>query len=35
MGHVMVTGNACHDQLLQAVFYEPAHDGSHHSLPLT
>jgi hypothetical protein len=26
---VMVTCNACHDQLLQTVFYEPAHDGGH------
>ncbi len=29
MGHLMVTCNACHDQLRQTVFYEPAHDSGH------
>jgi hypothetical protein len=29
MGHLMVTCNACHDQLRQTMFYEPAHDGGH------
>jgi hypothetical protein len=27
MGHVTVTCNACHDQLRQTRFYEPAHDA--------
>jgi len=29
MGHVTVTCNACHDQLRQTRFYEPAHDAGH------
>jgi hypothetical protein len=32
MGHVMVTCNACHDQLRQTTFYEPAHDSGHDPL---
>ncbi|HET9971740.1 MAG TPA: hypothetical protein VFQ68_26130 [Streptosporangiaceae bacterium] len=32
MGHATVTGNACHDQLRQSIFYEPAHDSGHHPL---
>jgi hypothetical protein len=26
MGHAMITCTACHDQLRQTTFYEPAHD---------
>ena len=29
MGHATVTCTACHDQLLQTTFYEPAHDRGH------
>jgi hypothetical protein len=32
MGHAMVTCTACHDQLRQTTFYEPAHDSGHRSL---
>jgi hypothetical protein len=32
MGHVMITCTACHDQLRQTTFYEPAHDSGHRSL---
>jgi hypothetical protein len=32
MGHAMVTCTACHDQLRQTTFYEPAHDSGHDPL---
>ena len=32
MGHAMVTCTACHDQLRQTAFYEPAHDSGHDPL---
>ena len=32
MGHAVITCNACHDQLRQTTFYEPAHDRGHHPL---
>jgi hypothetical protein len=32
MGHAMVTCTACHDQLRQTTFYEPAHDRGHNPL---
>jgi hypothetical protein len=32
MGHAMVTCDACHDQLRQTTFYEPAHDSGHDPL---
>ena len=32
MGHAMVTCDACHDQLRQATFYEPARDCGHDPL---
>ena len=32
MGHVRVTCNRGHDQLWQAVFYEPPHDSGHRPL---
>jgi hypothetical protein len=32
MGHAMITCPACHDQLRQTTFYEPAHDSGHDPL---
>jgi len=32
MGHGTVTCNACHDQLRQSTFYEPAHDSGYDPL---
>jgi len=32
MGHAMVSCDACHDQLRQMTFYEPAHDNGHDAL---
>jgi hypothetical protein len=32
MGHAMITCTACHDQLRQTTFYEPAHDSGHDPL---
>jgi len=32
MGHATVTCNACHDQLRQSTFYEPAHDSGYDPL---
>ena len=32
MGHALVTCTACHDQLRQTTFYEPAHDSGHDPL---
>jgi hypothetical protein len=32
MGHAMITCCACHDQLRQTTFYEPAHDSGHDPL---
>ena len=33
MGHAMVTCTACHDQLRQTTFYEPAQDSEHARSP--
>jgi len=32
MGHGVITCNARHDQLRQAIFYQPAHDSGHRLL---